>query len=551
MNSVAESLRKKVHAYIETRSLISIKERTIVHPNGLTARWSFDFRPLLSDADTLDALCALLWDTLKDEGDFQVGGLETAAISLVAGMILKGKQQGKKMTGFYIRKSRKKTGLQNHIEGDVTEKKIVLVDDLLNSGGSFIRQVKALESVGRKVHAVCVVVRFREPAFYSFFHERNIKIIDLFSLDDFPSTGGIAALAKRESLSGTKEFFTVEWMHKGMSTDYFNVSPRSEVILDSKCVYIQSDSAIQALRQSDGSLTWTYALKKGIQAHQTFPSPLLHGGTIFAPLPDGNLHAIDVESGQRKWLYADADWVSAPSLDEATNTLFVPLEYGLKNKAGGLAALDASTGVVRWKQMLASRVRTRPLTIGARMQVFFASEDGVVHACNSKTGAVIWTFRASASILGHFAYDESRDVVCFGSYDHFLYVLDARYGRVMHRIEAFDSVHSTPFIHDGFVYFGLLDKRIVCVSLASGNVHWSHWTNGRVFATPRIFENVLYCGSNDGKVYALHPKTGKLLGTFQITERVVNAISYNSETKRYFVPSHTGDVYCLKRVEEV
>jgi orotate phosphoribosyltransferase len=60
--------------------------------------------------------------------EYQISGLETAAIILVTGMAM---ETG--MNGFYIRKSRKKHGLYNMIEGRLSDAPVIIVDDLMNS----------------------------------------------------------------------------------------------------------------------------------------------------------------------------------------------------------------------------------------------------------------------------------------------------------------------------------------------------------------------------------------------------------------------------------
>jgi hypothetical protein len=62
----------------------------------------------------------------------QVGGMETGAIALVASIALHA-PEGCNVSGFYIRKSRKKSDLANLIEGNVLHNiPIILVDDILN-----------------------------------------------------------------------------------------------------------------------------------------------------------------------------------------------------------------------------------------------------------------------------------------------------------------------------------------------------------------------------------------------------------------------------------
>src|SRR3989344_6471814 len=164
---------------------ITKDEEIIAEKSGAESAWLFDFRRVLLRAEILDLIGELFWKKCKNEYPFQVGGIEVAAIPLITGFILKLKEKGKSGNGFFIRKSRKKGGLLKMIEGTVTDEKIILVDDLLNTGSSLIRQVEVLEALGKKVDMGFVILRFRDMSYYTYLHEKGIKIVSLFELNDF------------------------------------------------------------------------------------------------------------------------------------------------------------------------------------------------------------------------------------------------------------------------------------------------------------------------------------------------------------------------------
>ena len=67
---------------------------------------------------------------------------------------------------------------------------IILVDDLMNAGNSFWRQIEVLENLGHKVDTVWSILRFRDIDYYTRFHNRNINIVSIFDLDDFTEVLG-------------------------------------------------------------------------------------------------------------------------------------------------------------------------------------------------------------------------------------------------------------------------------------------------------------------------------------------------------------------------
>ena len=62
----------------------------------------------------LDAYATLFWERYAGSFPFQVCGMESAAISLVAAIVLKGHAKGKDVNGLFVRKSRKRMGSQTN-----------------------------------------------------------------------------------------------------------------------------------------------------------------------------------------------------------------------------------------------------------------------------------------------------------------------------------------------------------------------------------------------------------------------------------------------------
>lgn len=527
-------------------------EHRMVSVTGEPSKWLFDFRSILLDGTVLNDITELFWRDLKPLYPFQVGGLETAAIALVAGVVMRAKKDDISLNGFYIRKSRKKEGMQRMVEGTLNDQDIVLLDDGLNSGRSFMRQIKLLELLGKKVKAICVMVRFRDESFYSYFRESGIKVISLFTLDDFSETGGIeeyARLNTPQKVVPPREYFSVNWKFASENPVFFHVLPKSAPALDEERVYFGADNGTMwALNQSDGSVAWKYKTFFGAEEKRIFSSPAVHDGIVYFGAYDGNLYALDAKTGKKKWVYWEADWIgSSPCIAKDIGTVFIGLEFGLWGKQGGLAALDLKTGNKKWWRHIETLVHSSPAYSAKNNIVVVGSTDGTISAFNAKTGALRWTYKAEGAVRAGFAIDEKLGLVCFGSEDRYIHILDAKTGKLVRKIETLEPIYSTPLVHEGKLYFGLLDKRIICIDLSAGDVLWKFWTHSRVFATPIIAEGRLYIGSNDGRLYELDPDTGKELGYFQATERIVNKAAYNLKTKRFFVPTYANEMYCLEK----
>ncbi len=550
--SARERARGRLHEALASLAFTIDAEHRNVSPVGAPQRWFFDFRSIILDGSVLSDIAELFWQEIKPLYPCQVGGLETAAIGLVAALVMRAHRDGIALNGFYIRKSRKKDGLQRIVEGALGDEPVVLVDDGLNSGKSLMRQLQVLDLLGKKVIALCVMVRFRDLSYYRYFSERGIKIISLFTLDDFPRSGGIAAIQDAEPRAHIGMPFKVAWKFESAHPSYFHILPKSAPVVDDERVYFGADNGVMwALNQKDGSVAWSYKTLFGAGTKRIFSSPALARGNVYFGAYDGNFYALDAETGAKKWIYREADWIgSSPCVAEDLGLVFIGLEFGLWKKQGGISALDLKTGERRWSQQEESLTHSSPAYSRKTGIVVVGSSNGTIFAYDARTGKKRWTYQTGAAVRAGFAQDEARGLVCFGSEDKNVYALDMKTGEPVHIIETLEPVYSTPLAHDGKLYVGLLDKRIMCVDLSSGAVAWTFTTSSRVFSTPKLAAGRLYAGGNDGRLYELDPATGKETAFFQATERIVNGVAYNSSTKRLFVPTYANELYCMTRLPE-
>jgi outer membrane protein assembly factor BamB/orotate phosphoribosyltransferase len=527
-------------------ALIKNGEEKFLNPQGLQSPWIFDFRKLLLKSDTLDAASRLFLDELKGLPRFQIGGLETASIALVGGMLLRAAHEGRPLNGFYIRKSRKKDGLQRQIEGNLTDEDVVLVDDILNSGRSFMRQIAVLEQEGRRVSAICVLLRFRDLSWYEEFSKRGIRIHSIFSLEDFP---GVGMRADEEKLAQPRTPYEVEWRFQSKDPSLYYVVPKSAPVCDDERVYFGADNGTMwALNQSDGSVAWEFRTLFGVGEKRIFSSPALAYGKLYFGAYDGNFYCLDAASGKKIWVFREADWIgSSPTVAEDRGVVFVGLEFGLWKKEGGLVCLDLETGTKKWQSTLATYVHSSPRYSKKLGIVVVGSSAGTVNAYDAASGALIWSVQAEGAVRASFAFDDRTGTVAFGAEDSHIYIVRAGTGEVLHRIPTFEPIYATPLSLDGTLYFGLLDKRIVAVDMESGTLLWQHWTHARVFSTPVLIGGRLIIGANDGRLYELDAKTGKELSYYQVSERIVNRIAHNASTGKIFLPTHANELYCLRR----
>lgn len=533
---------------IEQEVFIPKGKERFVSPQGVESNWLFDFRRVLMKPRVLYALSALFLKEFKSVLPFQIGGIEVAAIPFITGLAMALSEQGYDVNAFFIRKSRKKDGLLKMVEGNVNAEKIILVDDLINTGKSFIRQVEVAEALGKKVHAVFSILRFREEKNYSYFHDRGIKVISLFTLDDFAETLGVANMTDKKD-PPVPTPFKVEWYFKSEGADFFHVIPKSQPVIDEHRLYFGSDTGILwALNQKDGSMAWKRQVGFAPKAKHIFSSPALHDGMLYIGAHDGNFYCFDTKDGGKRWMFAEADWIYSSSCIVAElGLVVVGLEFGWWRKKGAVVALDLQTGEKKWEYQIGEYVYASPSYSKEHGVVLCGANNGTLYALDARRGILLWNFETGGEVKGRAAIDDERDRVIFGSLDSHIYIVRLSDGKLMHKISVEGGIWSDPLIHETRVYVTSLDKNLYCIDMASGTIVWKFYAQARIFSSPLLAEGKIYIGSNDARLYELDPSTGKETAFFQAVERITTATTYNPKTKRFLLPTFANEIYCLKK----
>lgn len=566
MSPSPQELTSRIKKTLEERAFVRSSDAQIVARGGTPRQrgWLFDIRAILLRADTLEDICRIFWNEHDEKNAAQIGGIETAAIPLITALVYSGHTEFKKsVSGFFIRKSRKKDGLMKMIEGEFKKNvPVILVDDLINSGKSLMRQVKVIEEMGGTVQKIWTLIRFRNTEFYRYFNDKGIPIESLFTLSDFSDSLGLKDLVKRD-VAPLPEPHTVLWKFASENPSYHYVVAKSDPAIDAKRLYVGSDDGTMwALNQSDGTVVWSFKIGHHQKGKGIFSSPLLFDGAVYFGGYDGNVYALNAETGIKKWIYFDADWIgSSPTVAPDLGLIFVGLEFGLFRKRGGIAALDSKTGKKKWAYTdMPCFTHSSPLYIERSNQVVIGSNDGCVYLFDAQQGTLVWKFVdgtpslqelnsgfSTRDIKESFAYDEKNDRIIFGNKAGKIYAIDRNTGKEGASFSADFGFYSTPVIHKDSVIVTSLDKYTYCLDIDSLTERWRWYAGARIFATPVIIENNIYIGANTGRLTELDPDTGKEKGFFQFSERITNKVAYNPDSKLFFVPTFANEIYCVRR----
>lgn len=250
----------------------------------------------------------------------------------------------------------------------------------------------------------------------------------------------------------------------------------------------------RAIRLRDRKILWERVTDHRLSGPPTFvTAPVYHRGRVFLAFLDGNLVAVDAESGRTAWkrnLHAHLE--SSPLAvdgnlylgDDRTNLVSVRASDGeirwQFNSPGAIKAspsyhagkvyvadyqaamfcLEADKGKLLWRT---NTSRVRPFGDGGFYsspavsfgRVYAARDDGTVYAFDQETGEVEWFFKTNNFIYGSPAVAHVPDTppsVYIGSYDEHFYALDASSGRQRWRFDVGGPVPGTAVVIGHTVY---------------------------------------------------------------------------------------------------
>lgn len=542
----------KLREYIEKEVFVRRSEQRFFPEGG---PWIMDFRRVCLDPGFLDVYTEVFYERFKDRYPFQVGGMEVAAIPLVSAIIMKMRERGMPVNGFFIRKSRKKTGLLKMIEGRLTDDPVILVDDLINNGNTLDRQLKVMEEAQKKIIVFFTLLRFRSMVAYEKYTKQGLLVDGLFSLADFQGTLN-TNLLDNERQKVPQEHFSVQWYFKVADSRLEAVVPKAGVVFDEERVYMGSDRGIMfALSRRDGSVVWQHRIGLGpwgsSRDKEIYSTPVLHNGRLYFGAFDGNVYCLDAVTGKRLWVSFEADWISGGlALSPKRNMLYVPTVYGSPGKGGGLTALDVTTGKVVWRTRFASAIRSTPCIIEDEEKMFIGGEDGLFSALDLDGGQILFSFQCQGAIKGVAAYNVDLRMAVFCSLDGRVYSISSTTGLLLWKADIGLSNYGAPCIWHDRVFVCSLDKNLYCLDLKTGKRLWSFPARARIFSSPRIYRDQLYFGANDARMYQINPENGRQIGFFQAVERITNPVIMDEKTGDIFLETYANELLCLKNTSQ-
>jgi eukaryotic-like serine/threonine-protein kinase len=299
-------------------------------------------------------------------------------------------------------------------------------------------------------------------------------------------------------------------------------------------VYIAAmDGHLYAIDEQTGKEKWNFKSRMPIAS-----SPAVVGDTLYFVSSAGSLAALDIKTGQPKWVYAieyerKFEAKNLHGLPSAAQTIPDAWDMFTSSPAvangkvyfgsgdGNVYAVDAQSGTLLWKFSTKDVVHSSPAVVNNT--VYIGSWDSYLYAIDADTGQEKWSFKSGEdnTIHNQVGFQSSPAVVdgtvYIGCRDAHVYAIDAATGRKKWDYPTSKSwVIGTPAVRDGLVYAGTSDSsRFMALDAKTGRLRFEFKAGAYMFSSAALAGNLAYVGDHNGRLYALDAKTGKLAWEFQ------------------------------------
>lgn len=294
------------------------------------------------------------------------------------------------------------------------------------------------------------------------------------------------------------------------------------VVADGSVYVGTTGGVLNALNAATGELQWTFSAQRPIHG-----AAAVDGDAVLFAADDGLLYKLDRKNGKELWRYDlgdadrarilphpnvyDWDWQGAQPL-VAAGSVYVGAADG------GFHAVDLASGQRRWLFQSQGKIRNGAAIDGDK--VVFGSADHRVYALAHDSGKEVWRFDTAGEVDATPLIHNGRVIV--GSRSASLFSLRADTGELDWRLYFWGSwVESTATIAEGVLYIGSSDlRRVSAVDPANGHVIWRTDVYGWTWGTPLVVSDQLYVAAAGGTPYfvkhvasfnRLDRKTGQLL----------------------------------------
>lgn len=153
--------------------------------SGKRASFYLDCRKVTLDSRGAKLIGEGMLELLGEPWPDAIGGMAIGADPITAATITLAGIQGRPLKGFIVRKEAKEHGKGRSVEGPIEPgESVVIVEDVVTTGGSALQAIEKVEASGLKVRGVAAIIDRLEGGREAF-AARGYPLQTLFTIRDF------------------------------------------------------------------------------------------------------------------------------------------------------------------------------------------------------------------------------------------------------------------------------------------------------------------------------------------------------------------------------
>ena len=220
------------------------------------------------------------------------------------------------------------------------------------------------------------------------------------------------------------------------------------------------------------------------------------------------------------------------------------------DKRGLIRGVDIN-GVLVFEYDLQTAVEATPMIYESTL--YIGRIDGFMTAISLTKHEAVWNFETWGQICAsaNIADFNGKKVVIFGSYDNFLYCLDAKNGTEINRFESGYYLNGAVGLSGNYAIFGGCDAWLRVIDCNTGVSTDTLELNNYIPASPAISGNYCYIGDHSGNIYEIKIDKGKIVNHKKIKTVEDDRGAFVSvpavTDKALFFISHDRHLYSIDR----
>lgn len=319
----------------------------------------------------------------------------------------------------------------------------------------------------------------------------------------------------------------------------------SPAVTASTAYFTSRDGNLYAVNALTGKLLWKYAFGKDLIGDENYwdnygASPVIAKTTLYLGTGSGYLFAFNTSTHKLLWKYNAGARIKTAAAISGNHVVFGA-------NSGYVISVDKATGKLQWQFASDGVKNTFERGNNDRKSIFCnpsiadgvvitGGRDGIVYAIDLETGKEKWrNDHKGPWILGAAIKNKTAYIAC-GS-DYLVQALDLNTGAEKWKFKVPSAIFSSISIAGDMLYFTDVDVsgNLHAVDAATGTEKWCFPIGIKSFCTPVVKDGIVYCGGENGVLYALQ---GNMSASSSVNE-VQKAVYWQEKNKKdydYFAP---------------